>query len=90
MIAFLAENFVMNPEEIKQLIEANLSGAQAFVEGDGRHFNAVVICEKFSGLSSLRKQQLVYDTVHKQLMDGSLHALSLKTFTPEEWSKQNM
>ena len=75
----------MQPEEIKQLIEAGLQGAQAYVEGDGAHFTAAVICLAFAGKNRIQKQQLVYDTVRKQLLDGTLHALSVNTFTPEEW-----
>lgn len=77
----------MQPEEIKRLIEAGLREANAFVEGDGAHFTAVVICPAFAGKSRIQKQQLVYDTVRKQLLDGTLHALSITTFTPEEWQK---
>lgn len=79
----------MTPEIIKTLIEQHLKEAQAFVEGDGAHFTAIVICAEFAGKSRLQKQQLVYDTVREQLQDGSLHALSVKTFTPEEWQQHN-
>lgn len=75
----------MQPEEIRQLIELGLPDSQAMVEGDGAHFMAIVVCTAFEGKSRIQKQQLVYDTVRKQLLDGSLHALSVKTFTPEEW-----
>lgn len=78
----------MQPEQIKQLIETGLVNSQAFVEGDGAHFQAVVISHQFEGKSRVQKQQLVYDTVRAQLMDGSLHALSVKTFTPDEWNKK--
>jgi acid stress-induced BolA-like protein IbaG/YrbA len=77
----------MRPEEIKQLIEAGLKGADVFVEGDGAHFSAIVISPCFSGLSRIKKQQLVHDTGKKQLLDGSLHALSIQTFTPAEWEQ---
>ena len=74
----------MQPEEIKLLIEAGLPEAMASVEGDGAHFQAIVISALFTGKSRIARQQLVYDTVKKQLLDGTLHALSIKTFTPEE------
>lgn len=77
----------MQPEEIKQLIEASMKETRAYVEGDGAHFTALVISPAFAGKSRIQKQQLVYDTVRKQLMDGTLHALSLKTLTPEEWNE---
>jgi acid stress-induced BolA-like protein IbaG/YrbA len=72
-------------KEIEQLIESHLSDSKAYVEGDGTHFNALVVSPYFAGLSRLRKQQLVYAAVQSQLLDGSLHALSIKTMTPEEW-----
>lgn len=75
----------MQPEEIKRLIEAGLAQSEAYVEGDGAHFNAAVICPHFAGKTRIQKQQMVYDTVKPQLLDGTLHALSLSTFTPEEW-----
>lgn len=75
----------MQTQEIERLIEAGLSGAEATVEGDGTHFNALVISPVFAGKTRIQRQQLVYDTVRSQLLDGSLHALSLKTMTPEEW-----
>ena len=79
----------MQPEEIKRLIEAGLTDAEALVEGDGAHFSALVISPAFAGKSRIQKQQLVYDTVRAQLLDGTLHALTLKTFTPEEWETLN-
>lgn len=79
----------MQPEKIKHLIEAGLTDTQAFVEGDGAHFTAIVISPAFTGKSRIQKQQLVYDTVRAHLLDGTLHALTLKTFTPEEWEKSN-
>ena len=75
----------MQTQEIEHLIEAGLPASRAYVEGDGTHFNALVICAAFAGKSRVQKQQLVYDTVRKQLLDGTLHALSVKTLTPEEW-----
>lgn len=79
----------MQPEEIAQLIEANLKDSNAYVEGDGAHFQAIVVCPHFANKTRVQKQQMVYDTVRSQLMDGSLHALSVKTFTREEWQEQN-
>ncbi len=75
----------MQPDEIRDLIEAGLADSMAHVEGDGAHFTAVVVCPGFTGKSRIQKQQMVYDTVRAQLLDGTLHALSVKSFTPEEW-----
>lgn len=78
----------MRAEEIKLLIETGISSAETLVEGDGTHFTAIVISPLFEGKSRLVRQQLVNDTVKKELLDGSLHALSIKTFTPDEWESK--
>lgn len=78
---------IMQTNEIKTLIESGLSDSMAYVEGDGTHFTAAVICPLFAGKTRIQKQQMVYDTVKTQLLDGTLHALSLTTFTPEEWQQ---
>ena len=79
----------METSAIEQLISAGLTGCQVQVSGDGSHFEAVVIDPAFAGKSLLQKQRLVMDTVREQIASGELHALSIKTYTPEEWAAQN-
>jgi acid stress-induced BolA-like protein IbaG/YrbA len=79
----------MQAKEIEQLIETHLPQAKAYVEGDGTHFTALVVSPHFTHLSRLRKQQMVYETVKSHLLDGRLHALSIKAITPEEWENLN-
>jgi len=74
----------MDTETIKTLIERGLPGAKADVQGaDGVHFEAVVISDAFAGKLPLARHRLVYATLG-DLMGGEIHALSLKTLTPEE------
>lgn len=79
----------MQPEVIRDQIEAGLPGSEAHVEGDGSHFFAIVVFPGFDGKSRIQRQQMVYDTVKSQLLDGSLHALSVKSYTPTEWDTLN-
>jgi acid stress-induced BolA-like protein IbaG/YrbA len=80
----------MQAQDIKHLIETGLTQCTAIVEGeDGRHFTATVISPVFSGKNRIQKQQLVYTTLGKQIADGTIHAISIKTFTPEEWQQQS-
>ncbi|SIP92216.1 BolA family protein [Solilutibacter tolerans] len=77
----------MNPAIIKQLIEAGLPGAQVDVMGDdGVHFEARVISDAFAGKLPLARHRMVYATLGDR-MGGEIHALALKTLTPEEASK---
>ncbi len=76
----------MHANEIKQLIENGLANCTAMVEGeDGVHFTATVISPAFTDKTRVQKQQLVYATLGSRIHDGTIHALSIKTFTPEEW-----
>lgn len=77
----------MQTQEIEQLIASGLTDAEVTVEGDGTHFTALVISPAFTGKSRIQRQQLVNETVRAQLLDGSLHALSMKTYTPKEWQE---
>jgi stress-induced morphogen len=72
-------------EELKQRIESALPGASARVEdltGGGDHFRAEVVSQRFDGLSRIQQHQLVYDVFGKEI-GGPIHALSIKTSTPE-------
>ncbi|WP_303784744.1 BolA family protein [Azovibrio restrictus] len=77
---------MMHPEAIETLIRQGMSCTHVEVDGDGRHFEAVVVSAELAGKSRVQRQQRVYETVRAQLDSGELHALSLKTYTPEEWS----
>jgi acid stress-induced BolA-like protein IbaG/YrbA len=74
--------------DIKHLIEENLPGAKAFVQGDdGVHFEAIVVSDAFAGKSLIQQHRLVYNTLEGRMESQEIHALSLKTYTPEAWSK---
>ncbi len=74
----------MNPGTIKQMIEAGLPGAQVDVAGDdGVHFEARVVSEAFAGKLPLARHRMVYATLG-DAMGGAIHALALKTLTPDE------
>lgn len=77
----------METESIAGLIRAGIPGAEVQVTGDGSHFDAVVVSEAFAGLTLIKRQRLVMDTVKAELASGELHALSIKTYTPDQWSE---
>ena len=77
----------MDTETIKNLIERGLPGARASVSGaDGVHFEATVVSAAFAGKLPLARHRMVYATLG-DLMGGAIHALSLRTLTPEEAGK---
>ncbi len=78
----------MHPETIKQLILAGMACEFLELDGDGQHFQAIVVSREFEGKSRVQRQQRVYQTLQDKLATGELHAISFKTLTPEEWSAQ--
>lgn len=79
----------MQPLAIQTLIEQGLPDSIVSVEGDGRHFNATVIAAEFAGMSRIAKQQRVHATLGDRILTGEIHAISIKTFTPDEWQQHN-
>ena len=74
----------MTPDFIRTLILQGLPGARVEVSGDdGVHFEALVVSEAFAGKLPLARHRMVYATLGDR-MGGEIHALALKTPTPEE------
>lgn len=78
----------MESAEVRGLIEAGLPGCQLTVDGEACNFSVVVVAEAFSGLTPVKRQQKVLDTVRAPLATGALHAISMKVYTPAEWEEQ--
>lgn len=78
----------MHITQLKALIEQGLADSHAIVDGDGHHFNAIVISSAFTGKNRVQRQQLVYQLLRDNINDGSLHAISMKTYTPIEWQER--
>ncbi len=77
---------MVTSESIQKNIEQGMTHTYLTVNGDGTHFEAVVVSEEFAGKSRIQRHQRVYQTLGDR-MRNEIHALSMKTFTPEEWQK---
>ena len=78
----------MTAEQLQALIAEGLNCTHLEVDGDGRHWNAVVVCEAFEGLRPIARHQKVYATLSARMHTDEVHALSMKTYTPAEWAAQ--
>jgi len=78
---------VVTPESIQLNISQGMATEHLSVVGDGHHFEAVVVSEAFSGKNRVQRHQLVYQTLGDR-MQSEVHALSMKTYTPQEWQIQ--
>ncbi len=77
---------MVTPEQIKGYIAAGLPCEILQVEGDGQHFEAIIVSRDFEGKSPIQRHQLVYKALGDRMRE-EIHALSMKTYTPEQWAK---
>ncbi|MGQ0652901.1 MAG: BolA family protein [Betaproteobacteria bacterium] len=75
---------MVSAESIKQGIEAGLACQHVEVIGDGQHFQALVVSAQFAGRNRVQRHQLVYGALGERMRE-EIHALSMRTLTPEEW-----
>ncbi len=76
---------MVTPEAIQSYIREKLSCEHLAVDGDGAHFQAVIVAEAFSGKSRVQRHQIVYAALGDR-MRAEIHALSMHTLTPSEWA----
>ncbi len=72
------------PEDIRQYIEQGMACERVEVTGDGAHFEALIVSDAFAGKRPIARHQLVYAALGDR-MKAEIHALSMKTLTPEEY-----
>jgi acid stress-induced BolA-like protein IbaG/YrbA len=75
---------MVDPQSIEQGIAGGLACEHVEVSGDGQHFQALVVSAQFAGKSRVQRHQLVYAALGGRMRE-EIHALSMRTLTPEEW-----
>ena len=76
------------PAQVRQYIADGLPCEHLDVQGDGSHFDAVIVSTAFEGKRLIQRHQLVYATLGQKMHTDEVHALSMKTHTPAEWAAQ--
>ena len=76
-----------SPEDVKRYIAQGLDCERVEVDGDGRHFQALIVSAAFAGKNRVARHQLVYAALGER-MRAEIHALSMRTLTPEEYREQ--
>lgn len=76
---------MVQPQDIQNYIENGLACEQVKVAGDGHHFEALIVSHQFEGKNRVARHQLVYAALGDRMRE-EIHALSMKTLTPGEWS----
>lgn len=79
---------MLSNEEIEQKFKKNDGVFYVKVEGDGYQYQLTIVSDLFLGKSKVARQQWVYAELKEYITTGRLHAISMKTWTEEEWGKQ--
>lgn len=75
---------MVTPQHIQDWIAAGMTCDYLAVNGDGQHFEAVIVSSEFAGKLPVARHQRVYQVLGER-MRAEIHALSMRTLTPEEW-----
>jgi len=78
---------MLTPESVKSYIEKNLACEHVEVIGDGQHFEAVIVSTEFRDKNRVQQHQIVYRALGERMRE-EIHALSMRTLTPEQWAEQ--
>ncbi|MGQ0577335.1 MAG: BolA family protein [Betaproteobacteria bacterium] len=76
---------MVSPEQIRSYIQDSLACDHVEVVGDGHHFEAVIVSPEFRGKTRVQQHQVVYGVLGDRMRE-EIHALSMKTLTPEDWA----
>jgi acid stress-induced BolA-like protein IbaG/YrbA len=78
----------METETVRKILADGLEHEYLHLTGDGRHFDLTIVSGAFQGLGKIQQHQMIYKVLG-DLMIEDVHALNIKTFTPEAWAERN-
>lgn len=81
---------MVTPEQVKEMISSEIPDAQIQVQdltGGGDHYQITVVSSEFEGKGLVKQHQMVYKALQQAMSTEAIHALALKTYTPERWSQ---
>lgn len=78
----------MDPNNIKNIIKKKIEVNKIFINSDDNvHYKAIIISDEFDGLSLINRQKKINSILNQFIIQGEIHAISLKTYTTQEWEK---
>ncbi len=79
---------MISPSQVEVMIKAQMPDAQVQVQdltGGGDHYQVTVVSSQFEGKGLVQQHQLVYGALNQAMSSEAIHALALKTYTPQAW-----
>ncbi len=84
---------MVSPSQVEAMIKTGLPDAQVQVQdltGGGDHYQIVVVSNLFEDKRAVQRHQLVYRALQQEMASEAIHALTMKTYTPNEWADQSV
>ncbi|WP_166254068.1 BolA family protein [Marinobacter salicampi] len=78
----------MEAQQVAELVKQELPDCEIEVRNEGNHYLVIAVGDRFEGMSPVKKQQLIYGALNTQLAEGTIHALTIKAFTPAQWAEK--
>lgn len=79
----------MDIQAITAQLEQHFPDAQrVHAEFEGSHLNVLIVSDEFKGLTPIKKQQRVYAALNERIASGEVHAVNMKTLTPDQWQPE--
>jgi acid stress-induced BolA-like protein IbaG/YrbA len=77
---------MLSSEQVEQAIKAQIPDAQVqVITPDGEHYEVTVVSSQFEGKGLVQQHQLVYRAIQQEMLSGAIHAMAVKTYTPQAW-----
>lgn len=79
---------MISPQQVEEMIKVQMPDAQVQVmdlTGGGDHYQVTVVSSQFEGKGLVQQHQLIYGALRQAMSSEAIHALALKTFTPQDW-----
>jgi len=80
----------MTNEEIAAMLTSTLGVNEVKVKSEGTHYQIIAIDDKFDAMSRVKRQQYVYAPLADLIADGTIHAVSIKTFSTSQWQREKL
>lgn len=78
----------MDANAVAELVKGQLPDCEVEARSEGNHYLVIAVGDRFEGMSPVKKQQLIYGILNDYLADGTIHALTIKAYTPAQWAAQ--
>lgn len=80
----------MTHEEITELVKAATGINEVIVKSEGSHYQILAIDDMFETMSRVKRQQTVSSPLSEKIADGTIHALTVKTFSQSQWQREKL